>query len=244
VKKKLKLDIAEFAIRTVFRRCILFFLKAGIDESFLRSEFEKSLKWASKKKVPCTIFRVDSTKVAFEICQRWLRHPAYINSAGNPKALPMRGSRSLESIMKELGFTEDVPQTTELMLKIGCIEKSSGGKFMMPTRGFYSRRNGMVPFEPYAQFLIQAVTTATLPIDIKRSDKHSYWLSSTRTNLSEKQITDFVNLVKRKGHSQIVELDEWFLALPESNPSPDSDEIPKNTVGVGMFTFVTEPRSP
>jgi len=146
--------------------------------------------------------------------------------------------------MKELGFTEDVPQTTELMLKIGCIEKSSGGKFMMPTRGFYSRRNGMVPFEPYAQFLIQAVTTATLPIDIKRSDKHSYWLSSTRTNLSEKQITDFVNLVKRKGHSQIVELDEWFLALPESNPSPDSDEIPKNTVGVGMFTFVTEPRSP
>lgn len=237
-------DMAEVAMRTVFRRCLLFFLASGIAEELLREEFERSMKWAKGKKVPAKIFRAGSTRVIFEICQHWLRNASYLNAAGNPIALPIRGPKSIESIMSELAIKESLTSTVKMMLRIGSIKPTRGNKYLMPTRGFYARRDGMVAFEPYAQFLVQAVTTATLPIDIKRSDKHSYWLSSTRTNLSNKQMTEFVEFVKRKGHSQLVELDEWFLALHKKPTPIDAEEVPKNTVGVGMFTFVTEPNSP
>lgn len=237
-------DMAEIAVRTVFRRCLLFFLASSISEEALREEFEKSMKWAKTKKVPAQIFMAGSTKVIFEICQHWLRTPAYLNAAGNPIALPVRGPKSIDSIRRELKIKEGLAVTVKQMLKIGSIQPTRGNKYLMPTRGFYARRDGMVAFEPYAQFLVQAVTTATLPINIKRSDKHSYWLSSTKTDLTNRQMAEFVAFIKRKGHSQLVELDEWFLALRNVPKPIDANEVPKNTVGVGMFTFVTEPNSP
>ena len=241
---KPKYDMAEIAVRTVFRRCLLFFLASSIGEDALREEFEKSIKWAKAKKVPARRFMAGSTKVIFEICQHWLRSPAYLNAAGNPIALPMRGPKSIDSIRRELGIKDSLAGTVKQMLRIGSIQPTRGNKYLMPTRGFYARRDGMVAFEPYAQFLVQAVTTATLPLAVKRSDKHSYWLSSTRTNLTDRQMAEFVQFIKRKGHSQLVELDEWFLALRNAPNSIDPNEVPKNTVGVGMFTFVTEPNSP
>ena len=242
-KKDAQLDMAEIAMRTVFGRCLAFFLAAGINEERLRARFDESMEWAKARKIRAKIYKAGSINIPFEICQKWLRDPKYLNKAGNPRSLPLRGTRSIQSLMKDLGLTARVSDTAAKLIRIGSVQRTRDKKYLIIQKGFYAKRKGRVAFEPYARFLIQAVTTATLPIDSKESDKHSYWLSSTRDNLTDEQMAKFVEFIKRKGLSQLTELDDWFAAMGASDEPIVDGAIPSNTLGVGMFTFVTEPNS-
>lgn len=241
MKKPLDVDLADLAVRTVFRRCLLFFLASGVEEEALRSEFDLAMKWSKKKRVQPKIFRAGPTRPMIDICEKWQRDPSYLNKGGNPRPLPIHGPQSIQSIMLELGIKKDVESVVKLMIKVGSVIRAGRGKYVIPVRGFLAQRAKTVAFEPYAHFLMQAVTAATLRINIKSSDKHSYWSTSTCNGLTEKEMVSFYNFVKRKSPSQLAELDEWFLARKKRIGSRRKNRSARNTVAVGMFTCVTEP---
>lgn len=206
------------------------------------TEWSKALNWAKKQRVKAKIYRAGPVDQYRSICERWIRSPEYLNHAGNPIALPINGSRSVKGLMNELNISGTSKQVVAALEKIGSVRHVGNGKYLLVQKMFRTRPNSYVAYETFSQFLAHAVKAATMPLHNSKSDKHSHWLTATRFGLSEAEIKKFVEFVKRRSQPQMLEIDD-ALNLPAKRRRP-LKRAPKNIVGAGIFTFVTERNSP
>ena len=144
--------------------------------------------------------------------------------------------------MKTLGIDSDPKDIVAGLEKIGSVKRFGKRKFLLVEKMFRTRPNSHVAYEPYAQFLAHAVKAATMPLRLSRSDKYSHWLTATKESLSSAEIREFIAFVKRRSQPQMLEIDDALNATTHRKRSRSN--LPVNTVGAGIFTFVTEPNSP
>lgn len=229
-------------VRLVLRRCALFYRASGYREELLMNEWYKALRWASGQKVKAKIYRAGPIESYRSICEQWIRNPKYLNVAGNPIALPAKGHVSIQSIMKDLKIGDDPTSAASALEKIGSVRRVGRNKFLLVQKMFRTRPDSFVAYETYSQFLAHAVKAATMPLHNTKSDRHSYWLTATRSGLTEREIVPFIQFVKRRAQPHMLEIDDSLNIKPKRNRQ--GRRIPKNTVGAGIFTFVTEPSSP
>ena len=241
-RAKVEKEIVDDDVRLVLRRCALFYRASGYKEDVLIAEWRKALQWASRQKVKAKIYRAGPVEQFRAVCERWIRSPNYLNGAGNPIALPATGEVSIKSIMNELAIHGDATALAAALDKIGSVKRVGKGKYLLIQKMFRTRPNSHVAYETYSQFLAHAVKAATMPLQVTKSDKYSHWLTATRTGLSPAEISAFAQFVKRRSQPQMLEIDDALNSTP--NRRRPLKRIPRNTVGAGIFTFVTEPTSP
>lgn len=229
-------------VRLVLRRCALFYRAAGIGEQALLKEWNDALRWARRQKVNAKIYRAGPVEQFRAICERWIRDPRYLNKAGNPIGLPAKGPQSIKSIMGELHIAGDASKFSAALEKIGSVRRQRNGNYMLIEKMFRTRPNSYVAYETYSQFLAHAVKAATMPLHSSKSDRYSHWLTATRSGLSQAQIRNFIQFVKRRSQPQMLEIDD-ALNSATTRKRPLKRAL-RNTVGAGIFTFVTEPNSP
>lgn len=226
----------------VLRRCALFYRASGFSETWLRNEWNHALAWARKQDVKAKIYRAGPVAEFRAICELWIRDPAYLNTAGNPLPLPIRGAVSISSLIKALGLESDPVEIVAGLEKIGSIRRFGKRKYLLVEKMFRTRPNSYVAYETYSQFLAHAVKAATMPLHVAKTDKYSHWLTATREQLSAAEIREFIAFVKRRSQPQMLEIDDALNATAHRRRQRKS--LPANTVGAGIFTFVTEPNSP
>jgi hypothetical protein len=229
-------------VRLVLRRCALFYRASGFTEDLLAKEWSKALQWAGRQKVKAKIYRAGPVEQFRFICERWIRDPKYMNGVGNPLALAAKGKVSIQSIMDETDISGDPNDMAASLEKIGSVRRVARNKYLLIKKMFRTRPTSYVAYETYSQFLAHAVKAATMPLQNVKSDKYSHWLTSTRTGLSQAEIGTFIQFVKRRSQPQMLEIDD-ALNSPRKRKQP-LKRPPRNTVGAGIFTFVTEPNSP
>jgi hypothetical protein len=132
----------------------------------------------------------------------------------------------------------DANKVSAALEKIGSVRRDGAGRYLLIEKMFRTRPNSFVAYETYSQFLAHAVKAATMPLQNTKSDKYSYWLTSTRTGLSQAQIRTFIQIAKRRSQPQML----GSMTL-NSVTNRKRHKRAKNTVGAGIFTFVTEPNS-
>jgi hypothetical protein len=226
----------------VLRRCALFYRASGFSEAWLKNEWNEALTWARKQKVKAKIYRAGPVAEYRAICEQWIRDPDYLNAAGNPLPLPLTGAISIKSLIRTLGLQSDPKEIIAALEKIGSVKRFGKKRFLLVEKMFRTRPNAHVAYETYAQFLAHAVKAATMPLHVSKDDKYSHWLTATRERLSNAEVREFIAFVKRRSQPLMLEVDDALNAAAQRK-RPKRD-VPTNTVGAGIFTFVTEPNSP
>jgi hypothetical protein len=196
-----------------------------------------ALEWAGKRKPKVKIYRSGKMKPYLDICNRWKRDPLFQNAAGNAKPLPATGPISLSSLIRAVSEYIEPTSMTKAMLMAGCIKRAKNGNYVMLNSFFQVKRQGVVPFEPYAAFLERAVIASTLALQIEKSDKHSFWLQAIGDNLSERKAAEFCRFVKRTSQSHMMPIDDW-LEANAVNSDGGGKPHSKQVVGAGLFTFL------
>jgi Family of unknown function (DUF6502) len=229
-------------VQTVLRRISAFFMASGLTDSELDQQFRIASSWAKRRRTKPKLFRAGATAQYNKLVESWLRDPTYLNDAGNPIALPVEGKISIASIKRSLHIKGSTEHMVATLVKMGCLKKVRGGRFSLVLRAFYARRSGHVAYEPYAQFLVSAVTAATLPLNIDVSDRSVFWLNSTTEDVPIRQVKPFMKFVWRKGMAQLREIDDWH-ALRRPQPHQSAKNANVKRLGVGLFTFVQDPET-
>ena len=226
----------------VLRRCALFYRASGFTEAWLENEWKQALLWTRTKRVRTKIYRAGSVAHYRAICERWIRDPNYLNRAGNPLPLPARGARSIQSLIKDLKLKQELSATIAGLEKIGSIEPTTDGRYLLVEKMFRTRPHTQVAYETFSQFLAHAVRAATMPLHVAKTDKLSHWLTASRDNLNPEEIREFIRYVKRRSQPQMLEIDD-ALNLRKKRRKKGKKGRPANTVGAAIFTFVAEPNS-
>ena len=179
--------------------------------------------------------RVKLTPI-MEILHRWHAEEDFLESSGQPAALPfVGGERSFSSLVKRFGG--DVPpgaMRTELK-RVGCIQEDSGGVLRVV-------RRTVVPVDHTENLVTSLVHGAyTLLSTISENSVEK----TERTGLA--QFTAYsldvrkrdVKRVRRISYDRLSDLaesfDDLFMAYETSNES--GNEEPKCTVAVGLYYF-------
>ena len=181
-------------VQTVLKRIAAFFMASGLTDKELDKQFTLARTWAGRRRKMPKLFRAGATAQYNKLVESWLRNPTYLNAAGNPIALPIEGDVSIAAIKRSLHIRGSIKSMVAALVKMGCLKKMRGGRFRLVLRAFYARRSGHVAYEPYAQFLVSAVTAATLPLNIDTSDQSVFWLNSTTEDVPVRQVKPFMKL--------------------------------------------------
>lgn len=226
-------------VARIIDQIVAFFIAAGMDEQTLLATVENAAVKARKCKPSTRFFSVPSTAELIGIVDRWRKDPKYVNSAGRPADLPLRGALSITSLIKaEPNLKLPVSQYIESLLNVGAAVKTSGGAVRLTKNYLYFRQSGSVPYEPNVQFLEAAVAAATRPISSRAIEKEIFWRMASVDCLPNGKVQAFMAFAKRHGNVLLSDLDDWL--TQHAQPHRSARAPRQKRVGVAMFPYVQE----
>jgi hypothetical protein len=226
-------------VARIFDQIVAFFITAGMDEESLMTTVKTSAIKARKYKPSTRFFSVPSTAELIGIVDRWRKDPEYVNSAGRPIDLPLRGALSINSLIRaEPNLKLPPSRYIQSMLNVGAVVKTSRGSVRLTRNYLYFRQSGSVPYEPNVQFLEAAVAAATRPISSRAIDREIFWRMASVDCLPNGKVQAFMAFAKRHGNVLLSDLDDWL--TQHAQPHRNVRSSRRKRVGVAMFPYVQE----
>src|SRR5882672_563946 len=107
---------------------LTFLRKSGIPQSRLLLECRSAIRQAGASKSQLKVVRIGFGYVSSSIVNRWLRDPSFLNHAGQPDDLSVRGMRSVTSLLKACQVTLAPSKVVALLVEFGTIRRVQSGK--------------------------------------------------------------------------------------------------------------------
>lgn len=207
-------------------------LRSGVSETDLTKLFKRALRAASSRRAGPKVYRVETKNLSADLLHRWMRNPKYLNELGKPIDLPLRGSRSVASLMRESSIAGSPERTLAFLLKFKNVRRTKKGEFRLLRRSLNFKISNYLPFEPNYEFMVDAARACTRGIGVSGRSAEVFWQRADTLRLSPDRVEDFLEFAETKGMLFMHEVNDW---LDQHAGAKTSARKRPLKVGVGYF---------
>lgn len=140
----------------------------------------------------------------------WSRSPEYTGSDGEPKALPLRGSRGLSALIKRRLPREPITRILQRMRARRVIRRRSDGRYVLLQRAVLVGKRDPVYLEWAAAVATEHLKTALENWKEGNRDARQLDRIARVFNLPVTQASTFRAFAKKRAESWLEEIDNWL----------------------------------
>jgi Family of unknown function (DUF6502) len=245
---KSKSAMREFAAHPVIGDLLVpiaaFLQRAGSSRSQLMSEWRSAIQRTSRPKRQLKVVKIGYEHLGSTTISRWLRDPKYLNHAGRPDDLPMRGKRSITSLLREGGVTRSPKQVISLLIELGTITRVAPSRYRLIRRSMNYTIPEYLPFEPNFRFLVDAARSCTWGSGVPPNAPRLFWLNAYSTRVHRRHSAEFLRFAKDRGLSFMHEINDWLEAheAPQTGRPMSGAQMTKmRRLGLGLYGICSNP---
>jgi hypothetical protein len=216
--------------------------RSGMTLEQLRHEFDVAAEKAQRSKSNLKVAKIEQALACANIVDRWLRHPQFVNSAGGPRDLPLKGKSSIISLFKSAGISGSPDPLLKALIKFGNVKETANGSYRLLYRYMQFLNQDYLPFEPNYQLLIDATAVATRGLARKKKGPQLYFFSVERRDIPQKFVSDFIVYSREKALLFAHEINDW---LEEHGGAPSSrarnSAMKPKRLGMAILPICSDP---
>jgi hypothetical protein len=232
-KQELVISKTSRQIRRDFLTPVMSLLhRSGIPKAKLLAECRSAIRMASSSKLKIVHVRISHEVTG--IVNRWLRDPDYLNSSGRPDELPLKGKRSIGSLVRACSTTVSPKAALDLMVQFGVARRVPSGKYRLVRRMMVYGHPDYLPFEPNFRFLTDAARVSTRNLWNSKRPPTLFWQCADNPKIEARRIREFMQFAQQRGLSFMHEINDW-LDEHECTGRQPSKSAKLKRLGVGLF---------
>jgi hypothetical protein len=218
-----------------------FFLAAGAPPGEIIACVADALATFKKRTPKYKYFSIGPQVAIDRLVLEWRTNPAYVNAAGRPKTIPLKGHQSIAALLDSVGITQSPMDVAVALANAGIARRQVNGQIALQRRySLYSGKNKKLPYEPSASFLLSAAIAATSGIQERANQRELFWFNSYSDRIPPNRRKQFLVYARAKGQQLLHEMDDW-LSSYETAPTKGQWQRSAPTTGIGFFPFVALP---
>ena len=232
----IKLNAAAAAspdARKLLGPIIAFLFKSGLSQAQLLAECRSAVRRASASKLK--IIHVGFAQEGTDIVNRWLRDPAYLNNAGRPDELPLKGDRSIGSLVRACRVSVTPSVALEMMVDFGVVRRVASGKYRLIRRLMDFGHSKFLPFEPSFRFLLDATKVSTTRLRHSTKTPGLFWQCADNSRIESRNAQAFLRFAQQRGLSFMHEINDWLDEHERIKSRSFEKQVPLRRLGVGLF---------
>ncbi|MBS0388529.1 MAG: hypothetical protein JSR15_08605 [Proteobacteria bacterium] len=231
--RRLELEVDDLLVPIVE-----FLQRSGFTPSDLQSEWRAAIRKCAHARKGVKVVRIGFDKLGLTLVSRWLRDPAFLNHVGRPDDLPIRGKRSIESLLKACAISLPVTAVVNSLARFGTVRRISPNRYRLVRRSVNFEVPHFIPFEPSFEFLIDAVRASTWGSGIEQKKPRLFWQNVASSRVPRRHAAEFLRFAKDRGLTFMHEINDWLEAhegdsgtdAKKGGPSGEAHRL-----GIGLF---------
>ncbi len=221
---------------------LTFLRKSGISQSRLLTECRSAIRQAGASKSQLKVVRIGFGYVSSSIVNRWLRDPSFLNHAGQPADLSVRGVRSISSLLTACQVTLAPSKVVALLVEFGTIRRVHSGKYRLVRRCLNFMIPEYLPFEPNFRFLVDAALASTRRLGVPHNLPKLFWQCADSTNIHRRHIPEFLRFAQERSLSFMHEVNDWLEEHEVRDTGGLRARKDLRRLGVGLFGICSDAR--
>jgi hypothetical protein len=210
-----------------------FLFKSGLSRAQLLSEFRLALSRASSSKLK--VVHMALGEEAANIVNRWLRDPNYLNNAGRPAELPLRGNRSITTLVKESQSHVSPSAALNLLVEFGIVRKVKSARYRLMRRLVDFGHTEYLPFEPNFKFLVDATRVSTSRLRDARKAPGLFWQCADNSRIDARLAKRFLQFAQQRSLSFMHEINDWLDEHELKRSRSAKRTVQLKRLGIGLF---------
>jgi hypothetical protein len=167
--------------------------------------------------------------------RRWQITPGYLDANGDPRALPLKGPHSIETLLRDCSIV-DVEEVVNLATSIGYFRNGPNGlypcgrEFDVPSQG---------PLHIWCESLVARRALETLTFNARARRKFqatNFQRFAQQSWVNPEQLPFFRKFLREQGEAFLETVDDWLEQHKEA-----SETIGSTEVSVHAFAWTSEP---
>lgn len=234
-------QLANREARKLLVSVVTFLKHSGLSEAELLAECRLALRPAPRPKRKFKVVHVGSGRDGTNIVNRWLRDPTYLNHAGKPADLPLRGERSVVSLVRACQGSLSPSDALGLLIEYGNVKKVGSAKYRLVQKLMNFGHPEYKTFEPNFRFLCDAAKVSTKKLGDAKATPGLFWQCADNARIHPRKAQKFLQFARERSLSFMHEMNDWL----DEHEIRDSSRLKKGThlkrLGVGLFGICSDP---
>ena len=210
-----------------------FLIKSGMPADQLLAEFRRAINQASTSKLKVISMQIGEE--ASNIVNRWLRDPAFLNSAGRPADLSLTGPTSIEGLIKASQTKVSSTAALAMLIEFGLVRKVGSGKYRLVSRMVNFGHLQYLPFEPNYRFLVDATKVSTKRLPSPNGEQGLFWQCADNSRIDTRKCKEFLQFARQRSLSFMHEINDWLDEHEYKRMGPRPKNLRMKRVGIGLF---------
>ena len=224
----------------MFFPLILFLIKSGFSQTTILRQCQTAIRSAARYKAKLDVIHIPYRLADSALVNRWLRDPKYLNSAGRPLELPMRGEKSITSLVKECNLNLTSDRLAEHLLNFGVIRRVADKQYRLILRMVDFTRRKYLPFEPNFHFLVDSINAATERLTQSTRAPRLFWRIADNPRIDARDYKAFLSFIDRRSLSFMYEINDWLDEHEIDFSKTRGKKIKLKRLGVGLFGICSD----
>jgi hypothetical protein len=167
----------------------------------------------------------------------WIRSPEYTDNDGEPRALPLKGGRSLSVLIRKRLPRPPISRILHWMIARGVVRRRTDGRYALLRRAVLVGNRDPVYLEWAATVATEHLKTAVENWNERDREARQLDRRARVFNLPEDEVSSFRVFVKTRAESWLEEIDNWL----EDHDAPKSRRR-RVEAGVHVYGYVRSAR--
>ena len=210
-----------------------FLLKSGLSRAQLLREFRSAISHATTSKLKVIHMRIGEE--ASSIVNRWLRDPMFLNSAGRPADLSLKGARSIAALVRASHTQVSPAAALNMLVEFGIVKKVATGKYRLIRRLVDFGHAEYLPFEPNYRFLVDATKVSTTRLRKPTGTPGLFWQCADNPRIDPRHAGDFLRFAQQRSLSFMHEINDWLDEHESKHSYGSRHRIKLKRLGIGLF---------
>ncbi len=210
-----------------------FLIKSGLSQRQLLTEFRSALSHAAGSKLKVTHMRIGEE--ASSIVNRWLRDPMFLNSAGRPADLSLKGARSITALVRASRVIVSPKVALSMLIEFGIVRNVAPGKYRLVRRLVDFGHSDYLPFEPNFRFLVDATKVSTNRLRNPKGTPGLFWQCADNPRIDARHAGDFLRFAQERSLSFMHEINDWLDEHEDKRLHSRDQKVRLKRLGIGLF---------
>jgi len=236
--RKSQRRLRELEVNDLLVPIVEFLKRSGYTPHTLIAEWRAAIRKCAKANKGVKVVRIGFDKLGLTLVSRWLRDPAYLNRVGRPDDLPIRGKRSIDSLLKACAIDRSATDVLESLVRFGTVKRISPNRYRLVRRSVNFEVPNIIPFEPSLEFLVDAVRASTWGSRSAQREPRLFWQNVVSRNIPQQHAAEFLRFAKDRGLTFMHEINDW-LEAHESQSGTRAQQFRRSgrtqRLGIGLF---------
>ncbi len=207
--------------------------KSGIPKVKLLAECKAAIRSASSSRLK--IVHISIGQEVTGIVNRWLRDPNYLNNSGRPDELPLKGKRSIGTLVRACKTTVSPKEALSVMVRFGVVRRIPSGKYRLIRRLMDYGHPVYLPFEPNFRFLTDAARVSTRRLRNSTRPTGLFWQCADNPRIDSRKVREFMQFAQQRSLSFMHEINDWLDEHECNGSQPTKSSVKMKRLGVGLF---------